>query len=374
MNRCFLGLGASPLSNIVRIVGECREVMDAYAARYCRTESDRFSVISTFSESRIFEYPYSPEDYICHGLMREAEELVVHGELSKTPFVDSDPDVKAHGLRAFAAHMVRLGGNTVGCLSVFEKESYEYSDADLNALGMLARALSIEEERKAHEEDLKNFIDIASHELRHPVTIIKGYAQTLHELERQMDESTRTEVLQAIEKGADRLNSLVLELLDVSRIERGRFGLEKELVELKPLIENAVAEVGGKYRNNEFNLEIRGELGKRWIDAEKIKKLLVILLDNAASFSLTGSAIEVEAAVVEGEVVISVTDRGQGVSEEEREIIFERFYQVEDALHHSSPGIGLGLYIAREIAEAHGGSIWHEHREGGGSIFRFTIP
>jgi len=81
-----------------------------------------------------------------------------------------------------------------------------------------------------------------------------------------------------------------------------------------------------------------------------------------------------EAQLVEGEVVVSVLDRGEGVPEGERERIFERFYQVGDAEHHSVPGIGLGLYIARRIVEAHGGRLWYEPREGGGSAFRFSLP
>jgi len=102
--------------------------------------------------------------------------------------------------------------------------------------------------------------------------------------------------------------------------------------------------------------------------------VLVILLDNAVNHSPDDSGIEVVAEPRDGEVLISVLDQGVGVPGKDRKLIFERFYQVEDALHHTSPGMGLGLYIAREIVEAHGGRIWYEPREGGGSIFRFTVP
>ncbi|MDY6795077.1 MAG: PAS domain S-box protein [Actinomycetota bacterium] len=374
LNRCFLGMVVSPVANIFKIVRESREIMDAYAVRYCRMEHDRLSIISTLRESRVFEFPQDPRGYIYFNLIEEDEDIVVYEDLAKTPYGQSDTDVRTHGLRAYAAHLVRLEGEPVGCLEVFENERREYSAADLDILGMLARALSIEEERRSHDEALKDFVDIASHELRHPVTIVKGYAQTLRELEHQMDEATRKEVLQSIERGADRLNDLVLELLDVSRIERGRFVVEKELVELGPIIEGTMAEISEKGYMNEFNLEMRDEPGERWVDEEKIGQLLIILMDNAANYSKPGSKIKVKVEVGDDGVVVSVMDRGQGISDEEQEAVFERFYQVEDALHHSSPGIGLGLYIAREIAEAHGGNVWHEHREGGGSIFRFIIP
>jgi two-component system, OmpR family, sensor histidine kinase VicK len=100
----------------------------------------------------------------------------------------------------------------------------------------------------------------------------------------------------------------------------------------------------------------------------------VALLDNAAKFSPKGSQIGLEAELDGGEMLVSVLDRGDGVPEKEREKIFDRFYQMGDAEHHSVPGIGLGLYISKQIVIAHGGRIWHEPREGGGSIIRFSLP
>ena len=102
--------------------------------------------------------------------------------------------------------------------------------------------------------------------------------------------------------------------------------------------------------------------------------MLVILLDNGIHHSSYHRPVEVVGDLEGRDARISVLDRGIGVPETDREQIFERFYQVEDAIHHQSPGIGLGLFIARQIVQAHGGRIWYEPRDGGGSIFRFTIP
>ncbi|MBU4174641.1 MAG: sensor histidine kinase [Actinobacteria bacterium] len=110
------------------------------------------------------------------------------------------------------------------------------------------------------------------------------------------------------------------------------------------------------------------------VDGEKLKNVLGILLENAVSYSPEGSAIDIWFEQSDEGTVFHVADRGSGIPEDDRERVFERFYQVEDADHHSIPGIGLGLYIARSIMEAHGGWIRVEPREGGGSVFSFGVP
>ncbi len=102
--------------------------------------------------------------------------------------------------------------------------------------------------------------------------------------------------------------------------------------------------------------------------------MLAILVENAAKFSPPDSPIEVEAHREAAEVIVCVSDRGKGVLEEDRERIFERFFQGESMEHHGSSGLGLGLHIATEIAKAHGMRLWYEPREGGGSSFCFTLP
>jgi signal transduction histidine kinase len=108
------------------------------------------------------------------------------------------------------------------------------------------------------------------------------------------------------------------------------------------------------------------------VDPERIHDLLVILMDNAVKYSPEVTDVEVTIEAAEDEV--SVLDRGIGVSAEHREKIFERFYQVEEAQYHSTPGLGLGLFLARQIVDGHGGRLCYETREGGGSAFRFTLP
>ncbi len=233
---------------------------------------------------------------------------------------------------------------------------------------------SYELELEARAAQLRDFLDIAAHELRHPATLIEGYAATLKEYNGEMSREDITASLAAIARGVEKLTGVVDDLLDVSRIERGFMSLERGKHDLLPLIRGAVDEM--KARGSERIIEVVNaeNPGKTWLDHEKFTRLMIILLDNAVKYSPPASPIEVDVKASDSDALVSVLDRGGGIPEGEKNRVFDRFYQSEVPLHHSSPGLGLGLYIARRIVEAHGGKIWCEAREGGGSAFRFTIP
>jgi PAS domain S-box-containing protein len=375
INRLFLNLGTDLILNMEKIIETCRDVLGGSMGVYARMEKGTLSILNTASGEESLIVTEQPEGYLCYGVILSLgdEPYIVH-DLAGSPWNESDPLVKKYGFRSFVGYPVWKGEEKMGCLCVFDARVREFPHEQLELLGTLARALSVEEERLAHEQSLKDFIDVASHELRHPITLMKGYALTLRDYGDRLPEEARREYLSIIGQGADRLDMLIRELLDVSRIERGRFSMNRREVRLEPLIERAVGEMRGKGTSNRIAVSIPRELPPRYLDPEKLVRVLVVLLDNAAVHNPEGCEVAIEAEEKEGQVVVSVLDRGVGVSEKDRERIFERFYQVEDALHHSAPGMGLGLYIAREIIEAHGGRIWHEPREGGGSIFRFTLP
>lgn len=221
---------------------------------------------------------------------------------------------------------------------------------------------------------LADFLGVASHELRHPVTLIRGYAETMLEMWKDGHGETSEEIVVAVETSSYRLMHLVEELLDVTRIESGRFPTQMREESLVFLVREVMEEMRERYTKWDFELRVGGEPPPATVDPERIRQLLVILLENAANFSRPGQAIEVELGMADGCVEVSVLDRGVGVPAGLEDRIFERFYQVEGLIHHSTPGLGLGLFIAASIVEAHGGRIWCEPRQGGGSTFRFTLP
>jgi PAS domain S-box-containing protein len=375
INRLFLGLGEDLLENMESIVRFCREIMEGAVSAYGRLEKGVLSLLVVTPEKADLAFIRESRDYLCRRLLEEErrEPLAVR-DLAELPGALSDPLVAEHRLVSLAAAPVSRKGTLVGFLLLFDSKHRVFGQREMELMAMLSRALSVEEELLAKEQGLKDFIDIASHELRHPITLLKGYAHTLQRHGGRMREEEKSEFLDYIVQGSNRLDALIHELLDLSRIERGRFTPRRRKVVVRPLLQQAVEEMRMKNPEMVFRLTVNGSLGEKELDPDKFFRLLVILLDNAANYSPPGEEVEIRAEVENGFLAVSVLDRGRGIPEREKNLVFERFYQVEETLHHSRPGLGLGLYIAREIVEAHQGRIWYEPRPGGGSVFRFLLP
>jgi PAS domain S-box-containing protein len=375
LNEVFLDQGTNFQENAIRIVVACRDILGVPLAVYYRV-----------IDGKSYMLPASPsiKGFMMADPAREKAAFdIIERNLRNPVIVDDMAAEEDDGLSRLATDLgaktllacpVVLQKNTVGCLAAFDLEGKVFSSQEIKTMGTLAHALRLEEERLAQERGLKDFIDVASHELRHPITLMKGYALTLRDFGERMDKESQYKYLTIIDQAANRLNELIKELLDISRIEQGRFTLRKENAVLEDLLRRAVTEMAGKGFAGRFSLAVADDFGTRRVDVEKLIQVLVILLDNALLHSHDEALVDVVGEVENGAARISVMDRGVGVPEEDRELIFERFFQVEDAIHHQAPGIGLGLYLARKIVDAHGGRIWYEPRQGGGSIFRFTIP
>ncbi len=375
LNSCFLSLGPDPHENISMIMQAGLQILGGAFMQYCQPEMGRISTCSTLHPREGFITRAEIHDcFLWERVVEDDGSPLIIKDLSDMQCSQCDPVFSEYGIRSFMGTGIKLAGDTIGCLGLSDTHIRDFTQEEREIFTMISKAVAIEEERWAYEENLRDFIDIASHELRHPITIMKGYAIALETLDEQLDMETKRNALQAIDQAADRLNRLVSELLNISRIEKGRFSIMKEDVPVAHLIQQAVNEMHSRAGEERLSLEISPELGTRRVDPEKLVQLLVILLDNAVKFSPPDSRIEVEASVYDGDLMVSVKDRGSGIPVTEIRRVFDRFYQLEDAMHHSSQGIGLGLYIAKKIVEAHGGEIWCESRDGGGSVFSFILP
>jgi two-component system sensor histidine kinase KdpD len=274
---------------------------------------------------------------------------------------------------------IRLGGQPIGSVGVRGatlSDSVLQGLANLLAIG-LERARTQEATSKAeaarHSDELKStLLDALAHEFKTPLTSIKA-ASTAMLSSSMLNPDQQRELISIVDEEADRLSVLVTEAIQMARIEAGRVHLERESYPLHELVESALDKLRPMVRERSIDVKLAPDLPAIWVDRELIEIALRQLIDNALKYSPRDSPVSVAAESNEGRVIVSVTDRGPGIPEEEQSRIFEKFYRAE-ASRHQIPGAGLGLVIAREIIQVHGGEIWVESQPGQGSTFRFSLP
>lgn len=225
-----------------------------------------------------------------------------------------------------------------------------------------------------HSEQLSDLIALAAHELRHPATIFRTYTNILLDSSGQLDDETVRDALLAIDEATDRLTGMATKLLEASNSEQGELEPRPIAIAPRSIVVRAVEDIRIGDVDIDFNINIPEHEEVVVVDPDLITTALTMLLENAVKFSTVGGSIDISVRQSAGDTIFAVADRGEGVPEADREMIFERLYQVDDVMHHSKPGLGLGLHIAKEIITAHKGWIKHEPRSGGGSVFSFCIP
>ena len=235
-------------------------------------------------------------------------------------------------------------------------------------------------ERKEAEEKLRQidqmkseFLSNVSHELRTPLQSIGGFTKLLLRGE-VPDPEAQQEFLQIIDRESQYLGNLINSLLDMSRLESGRFQINKKLTPVRDTIIDAVKIFQSLARDKDIALseDIPAQLPEIEADGERLRQVVINLLGNAIKFSDPGGSVKVKAESRNGKLLFQVADQGTGIPEEAMPHLFERFYRAEDKLVRG--GAGLGLYISKQIIEAHGGRIWAESQAGEGSTFSFALP
>lgn len=220
----------------------------------------------------------------------------------------------------------------------------------------------------------RDFAANVSHELKTPLTAIKGFVETL-EQQKKSDNPEQTErFLQIITRHVDRLNRLIDDLMSLSRIEQEK-QLHPKTVRLKAILEQAVQICSARAREKDIqiHLDCPDDL-EASVDSNLIEQAVVNLLDNAVTCSNNGSEIRIEAVSDDANVILRCKDRGIGIEKKHLPRIFERFYRVEKARSRKMGGTGLGLAIVKHIARAHGGRVTVESALGQGSIFSIYLP
>jgi len=227
--------------------------------------------------------------------------------------------------------------------------------------------------QKATEKQKDEFIGVASHELKTPLTGIKAYGQLLGKEFRNIGAEESAALITKLNGQIDRMVKLVYALLDTTMISGGKLALQKELFDLDVLIREKIHEARQLGPNHRFTYQ-PCTLPEVTADRERIGQVLTNLITNAIKYSQEGSEVLVSCESSPKDVTVRVRDWGIGVSDAAQDRVFERFYRVEDASSAPIQGVGLGLYIAAEIIKKHGGSIGVESNLGEGSVFYFTLP
>jgi signal transduction histidine kinase len=217
-------------------------------------------------------------------------------------------------------------------------------------------------------------VAIVSHELRSPLANMQTALELV--LTSDFEKDLQREMLNLVRSQGARLASFTEELLDVSQIEAGQIALRCEPVTLWPLIQRIVNIFEAtEQKGRRFQLIGQGELPFAWADSHKVEMILTNLLQNAANHSPEGSTITIEAKSLDNtDIVVSVSDTGEGIAHEHLEQIFQPYYRIGNSGSEKVPGRGLGLYIVKRLVEMQGGRVWVESEVGKGSHFMFTLP
>jgi len=329
---------------------------------------------------------------------------VASGEDHKFLTNDVQNDSRVHnndwarelGLVSFAGYQLRVpDGETIGVLALFAKHPIQSAeDTILDGLSStVARIVqqSIAEDslrestRKIEAQNIQlqkldkiksDFLNITSHELRTPMSAIKGYTQMVFKQKLGQITEEQQQALTVVLRNTDRLDNLIRDILDVSRLESGTMKFVPEKTNPGKMIKEAIETMQptAELKNIKISTEIENDVPEMMVDPERIKQVIINIVNNAIKFSPNGSIINVRTKREKDTVLFVIQDFGRGIPKDKQEKIFEIFYQVDSGMDRKFGGAGLGLAISRGIVLSHGGNIWVESEPDKGSTFRFALP
>ncbi len=227
-------------------------------------------------------------------------------------------------------------------------------------------------ERKEVEQRKDHFISMASHELRTPLTVLSAYTQLLRERFVAEDRQEAAQYLSKMNDQITKLTRLVVDMLDISKMQAGQIDMAREAVDMEALAREVVESL---QPTTGHHLLIEGEARETITgDRERLGQVMMILLDNAIKYSPQADTVVVRMARAGDMLTVAVQDFGIGIGNEHQGRLFERFYRALSKKDKTYPGLGIGLYIAHEIIQRHAGKMWVESNEGSGSTFFFSLP
>jgi|GEM_PF-1038904 signal transduction histidine kinase len=224
------------------------------------------------------------------------------------------------------------------------------------------------------EQAKSDFVSMVSHELRTPLTSIKAYVDTLQRQDVEFDDETRASFVSVIARETERMTRLINDILDLSRIEAGRLDLKPTFVDLPELIHKVESRIEQQAEGRRLVFEVPATMEPVLAEQAKLEQVMLNIIGNALKYSPEGGDIEISVRRLKEKAMVTVTDHGIGIPEEQLPFIFEKYHRGGKSEGGGIRGAGLGLFVTKSIIEAHGGRIWVESTEGKGTSMIFTIP
>lgn len=245
-------------------------------------------------------------------------------------------------------------------------------DKQGNIIGLskIARDITAQKQEEQRKDD---FIGMASHELKTPLTSLTAIIQTAHQKMRLLDDRFLSDAMERANHQVKRMTAMINGFLNVSRLESSKLLIEKHVFDLDLLVQEIVEETRLTVTSHHFNLEECDHISVD-ADRDKIASVFSNLISNAVKYSSKGSAIDIRCKISENQAIVSVKDQGMGIKPDDLRHIFDRYYRVEASHTRHISGFGIGLYLCAEIIERHDGKIWAESELDKGSTFYFTLP
>jgi signal transduction histidine kinase len=327
---------------------------------------------------------FSPENSLISDVIARGQ-TIYRRDMSQPLYVEEDR-LLALGLRSRVAAPLLAGARPIGLLSLSRREPDAFQEHEIELTGLLGRLAAsavqniraYESERRTVEELRRlsalraDFVSLVSHELRSPMAAVIGAARTLQARWRELQPDQRESFLALIGDETTRLAALIGDVLDTSRIDAGTFTYRFSDVDIAALVRDTVAMAAVGQDEVPIVADVSPGVPIVRGDPERLRQIFGNLIDNAVKYSPTGEPVEVHVSQANGAVLVSVRDTGPGIDPDDQRLIFEKFGRV--AAGNSKPGSGLGLYIARSIAETHGGTIAVSSAPGRGSTFTVKLP
>jgi signal transduction histidine kinase len=313
-------------------------------------------------------------------------QTVYRGDMQDLRYPE-EAELLALGLRSRLVTPLLVGPRPIGMISFVRSEPFAFGDEEVELISLLGRLVATavqnirayEAERQTVEELRRlsalraDFVSLVSHELRSPMAAVIGAARTLQDRWRTLAPEQREAFLALIGDETNRLAALIGDVLDTSRIEAGTFSYSFTDVDLGRLVRDAVATASVGQDEVRVRADVAGSVPVVRGDRERLRQVLTNLIENAVKYSPGGDEVTVTVRPENGLVRVEVTDNGPGIPRDQQHLIFEKFRRAE-VPGGSKPGTGLGLFIARSIVEAHGGTLDVRSRPASGATFELTLP